>query len=178
MKKSILTLLTALFVISGCNTFKKVFERSELTKTQEKSKETIRDSVHIAAETLPTSNLIVLTEEDFKLRGDFEQSVSSGQNKTTIRKEGGKVYIKNDNAGTKSVTTKTKENINEQNSYVETFISEYKKIIHRMPIRYYLYMAIAVLIWQRKLVSQILVSFFPGLGAKRIFKLFLGQKLD
>jgi len=178
MKKSILAVLANLFLLTSCNSFKKIFERSEATKTTKESKERVRDSINSISETLPTINTIVLTEEDFKLRGDFEQRVSSGDNQATIGKRGGKVYLTTKSAGSKTTTTTTTtKNNKEQSSYV-TLISEYKRVIERMPARYYFYLAIVVLIWQRKLVSQILVAMFPGLGVKRIFKLFLGQKLD
>lgn len=178
MKKSILVILTALFLLTSCKSFKKVFKRSDSTKITKESKEHVRDSTSLISETLPTINTIVLTEDDFKLRGDFEQSVYSGDNEATIGKRDGKVYLTTKSAGSKNTTTTTKEKNKEKSSYIETFISEYKSIVERIPTRYYFYIAIVFVVWQRKLISQILVAMFPSLGVKRIFKLFLGQKLD
>lgn len=177
--KKLIYLILATFLFLGCGTFKEIKESNRSEKTRKETSESKKDSVSSVWETLPSSNVIVLDANDFKLRGDFEQSVSSGKgNKTTISKSGGKITIKSDNSGSKNTETSTNSSENKEIYTSEFIINELSKTVKRTSLKYKILFFLLIAIWQRKLLSQLLVSVVPSMAGKRIVKLFLGKTID
>lgn len=172
-------LILAILFFSSCATLKKVEKLQKIEKTTEKEVEKERDSVHSVSETLPTVNEIRLNVKDLKFLKDFNQKISSGPgNETSISKIGNDLVLKSKNKGSKTVTSKVKDKEKEVVYNSEFVIVEVKKLVKRIPFKFWVYGIIILVIWQRKFISQILVSLIPGLGTKRLFKLFLGHKLE
>ncbi len=158
---------------------KKIQETTRIERNKETSTEIKKDSVHSVIEVLPSLSSFSLNASDFALKGDFEQVVSSGEgNQTTIKKTGDKVTITSKNSGSKKTNTKTNA---EQKTTIydsEYVVEEISKTIKRTPFKYKVLIVLLLILWQRKLITQLLVSLIPGLSTKRIVKLFLGKSLQ
>lgn len=167
------------FIITGCASVKKIKESNTSKKTIKESKEIKKDSVSTIWGTLPTANMVVLDANDFKLRGDFTQSVDSGKgNITTIEKKGDKLIVKSNNSGSKNKTTNTNSSLSESVYTSEFVMNEISKTIKRTSLKYKILFFLLIAIWQRKLITQLIVSIIPSLSGKRIVKLFLGKTIS
>jgi len=177
MKKSILAVLTAFLVLTGCGTFKKITSSEKSDKNRKETTEKTKDSVTTSSEVLPTESSLNYNLSDLNVSGDFEQRVSSGDGtEAVISKKGDKLTVKTKTAGSKNTNTNVKESEKTEIYDSEFVIKETKKLIKRVPLKFWLLIGLVVTIYFRKFISQILVSIFPALGGKRLFALFLGNK--
>lgn len=176
MKKAILIVLTA-FILTGCGLGRNIKNNTESVKTSETRKETKRDSSSVVEKTQPTENGIEFDLDALnKMVGDFKQSISSGNgSESTIEKKDGKLIVTNKTAGTENKETKVDNSETEFRYDSEYVLSETKKIIKRMPWQFWMIAVIALLIFFRKFIFQILTAFFPALGATRLVSLFIGN---
>jgi len=177
--KNIITLFLVCFLILSCGTYRNVKESNTVSKTTKSSTETAKDSVVSITEVLPTSNELILNVNDFKFRGDFEQKVLSGEgNETIIQKKGDKIILKNKNSGSKNKTTNTKSKEKTELYTSEYVLKELSKTIKRTSWKYKILFFILIALWQRKLITQLLVSVIPSMTGKKIIKLFLGKTIE
>lgn len=175
MKKAILAVLTA-FILTGCGLGRNIKKNKESVTKSETRKETTRDSTSFVEKTQPTDNEIIFDLESLnKMVGDFKQQISSGNgSKSTIEKKDGKLIVTNKTAGTEKKETNVDNSEKEFRYDSEYVLSETKKVIKRMPWQFWMIAVIALLIFFRKFIFQILVALFPALGAKRLVSLFIG----
>lgn len=176
MKKSILMCFTAIFIFYGCGTFKKITNTENKEKTSRKSTKIKNDSIKETTQTLPTENSLNYNLDDLQKSGDFEQKVSSGDGtESIIKKKGKNLSVRTKTSGSKKEKTIVNKNKEVEIYNAEFIIKESKKIIKRIPFRYWVYFGIFMVIAYRKFLSQLIVSIFPGLGSARLFSIFLGN---
>lgn len=176
MKKVILAILMALFSFYGCGTFGKITNSNSKEKISKKDTKIENDSIKETKETLPTETFLSYNLDDLQKAGDFEQKVSSGNGSgTTVKKKGKNLTLKTKTSGSKTERTNVSKNKEVFVYDAEYIISESKKIIKRIPLKYWLIFGFIISISYRKFISQILISIFPALGSTRLFSLFLGS---
>lgn len=170
MKK--LLILIILCSLYGCGLTKRITKTEKSERTSEKTSVSTKDSSQVISKTAPTKSELEIDIDNLsRMVGDFTQRVASGDgNESVIEKRGGKLYVSNNNAGSAQEKTKVKEKEKETVYNSEFVFSETKKFVSRLP--WWIWVAVAI--YFRKFIFQILVMFFPGLLAIRFFQVVLG----
>lgn len=173
--KNLFYAICGILLFVSCGITKKIETSKSTSSVSKIKKETTKDSVTKIKEVLPTESTMVFDIESLsKMVGDFVQEVNSGNgNKSTISKKGRKLYVSTKNLGSKSINTNVKEKETEQIYNSDFVICESKKFVKRVPIKYWIYLSIILIFYNRRLISSILTFFFPVLRTKRIFSYFL-----
>ena len=176
--KSLIFAFLAIFLMTSCATTK----RTSTSKIQDKKhielKESTKDSVTSVKVTLPTNNEMVFDLEKISsTSGDFTTKTSSGDgNEAIIEKKGTKLYVKTKTPGSKEINTSVNQTEKEVIYDSEFVVSETKKLVKRIPFKFWLIIGIVLVIYFRKFITEILTALFPALKTKRLFALILGIK--
>lgn len=171
------SLFLGCFILSGCWATKNIQERKEITSESISETNKTKDSI---SETTITQG--IESEVEFDLAylasqtGDFTNTVSTGDDSEfTIEKKDGKLKIRNKTPETVSTETKINESEDTFRYDSDYVIKESKKVIQRIPLKYWIYLLALIAFILRKSIWRLISSIFPSLKTFKIISLFKGK---
>ena len=177
MKSYIYAFLTCFFLFT-CSTVKNIKNTRKSSKESIQSDSFKKDSIVETTKRLSFENNLEY-DLDFLAResGDFTQVFSNGDDsKFTIQKKDGKFKIKSKTPELKTTNIKSFQKSSFTRYDSEFVYSETKKLVKKIPFRYWIYLLIIAVVVFRKFVAQIIVSIFPKTSAFRLISVLLGKK--